>query len=203
MAFTARTLPRHTADTSAASCEVCRTRKKRCDRQVPRCSYCRSSGSACVYRSPLVRGPRPGWQHECLVRALEAEEALRQLLSIEKVRQEVAKRRGRSFGPRRSSSERASGDQKKIAERWKRRPLGSTWDEVLHFAQEQEQEQELPGEEETASADLDYVSTKDDRLPATLSHQRRAESLSTALPPPSKPLLHRQDTEIIEDDDFW
>lgn len=54
------------------SCQECRRRKIKCDRQLPICVACMNSSMACVYPAgPLKPGPKPGFNRRSKKRRLE------------------------------------------------------------------------------------------------------------------------------------
>ena len=59
---------------AALSCQECRRRKIKCDRQLPTCVACLSSSMACVYPAgPLKPGPKPGFTRRPKKRKLESQ----------------------------------------------------------------------------------------------------------------------------------
>ena len=57
---------------AALSCQECRRRKVKCDRQLPICGTCIDSSMACIYPAgPLKPGPKPGFNRRPKKRRLE------------------------------------------------------------------------------------------------------------------------------------
>ncbi|KAH8588338.1 hypothetical protein B0O99DRAFT_362433 [Bisporella sp. PMI_857] len=63
------------------ACELCRTKKSKCDRQLPACTPCRSSGAMCHYPPSNKRGIPSGYIYALEQRLLETETALFDALS--------------------------------------------------------------------------------------------------------------------------
>lgn len=58
---------------SSLSCQECRRRKTKCDRQLPTCVACMNSAMACIYPAgPLKPGPKPGVIRRSKRRRLDA-----------------------------------------------------------------------------------------------------------------------------------
>ncbi|PGH10588.1 hypothetical protein AJ79_05411 [Helicocarpus griseus UAMH5409] len=63
----------------AASCELCRTRKVKCDRAEPSCGWCTRNGRVCIYRERQRPGFRAGYGRE-LEQKINRLEAMLQLM---------------------------------------------------------------------------------------------------------------------------
>ncbi|KAH7349183.1 hypothetical protein BKA66DRAFT_293442 [Pyrenochaeta sp. MPI-SDFR-AT-0127] len=63
------------------ACECCRNKKSRCDRELPTCSQCTSSGTACRYPPINKRGIPSGYISIIEQRLLETELVVLELLS--------------------------------------------------------------------------------------------------------------------------
>ncbi|TVY76843.1 Regulatory protein CAT8 [Fusarium oxysporum f. sp. cubense] len=63
-----------------AACNICRSRKQKCDGIRPACSRCRSFGSQCTWPTVLKRGPPKGYTKALETRLRETELVLIRLL---------------------------------------------------------------------------------------------------------------------------
>ncbi|KAG7417675.1 Regulatory protein CAT8 [Fusarium oxysporum f. sp. rapae] len=117
-----------------AACNVCRSRKQKCDGIRPACSRCRSFGSQCTWPTVLKRGPPKGYTKALETRLRETELVLTRLLhstndeallarAFRDDTQELAHKRFNEQITEHSSS--GIGEQKILAlmDHWERFPL--------------------------------------------------------------------------------
>ncbi|KAH7080910.1 hypothetical protein FB567DRAFT_115638 [Paraphoma chrysanthemicola] len=70
-----------TTDFHPIACESCRNKKSKCDREIPRCSQCATSGSSCQYPPVNKRGIPSGYLSFIEQRLFETELVVFELLS--------------------------------------------------------------------------------------------------------------------------
>ncbi|KAH0347123.1 hypothetical protein KCU81_g3602, partial [Aureobasidium melanogenum] len=66
---------------SQIACEICRTKKRKCDRKIPTCSQCIHAGQTCTYPGTSKRGLPSGYIASIEDRLAQTEAALLQALS--------------------------------------------------------------------------------------------------------------------------
>lgn len=98
---------------SRIACRACRSRKVKCNRELPWCSNCRNCGQQCIYPSTMLKpGPKLGSVHKR--RRLENQRTQETLESSPAAAQNISTEEQQPLPSARSSPEIMGGDDSRL-----------------------------------------------------------------------------------------
>ncbi|KAL5377945.1 hypothetical protein PMIN03_010843 [Paraphaeosphaeria minitans] len=176
------------------ACEACRNKKSKCDRDLPVCSQCASSGASCRYPPTNKRGIPSGYIALVEQRLVESEIVIFELLSTLYSCNPTIQQHRLSFDERRGIGEWSKQQSKsKKVEEWTNFPLGTDEQRQAWWLKKQESIGRYEGSDAgnfDSPATNPLLGVLPDASPMSAGfeetqqqQQQQQQSMSTPLPP--------------------